>query len=539
MTRDGTHDTPPEDRDLHVGSALHDLYFPDYPSDFLASVWARLDADSGHATAATEMPAAGRAGAADTGPSRSIWARRPLLAGIAAVAVAAAVAATFLFGLPGASDNTGPPPVSAAAIVRIAQRALASGHTLTADCTSTWKMLGVSAPDSPPMVGDTIVRRFSLMLRDDGSYRVTDVPRTLREAIRLSNTTHMGTWELTSDSAYDAMSGVHRYYNSGYDAWAPPGKRVSLDAGELMGCAPGPPDLWTDWPTGGTYDFGGFLRALQTVAGGDVRVATYEGRRVWVVAASLPVLWGPSQSDGPSVVEQKSPSIDRLAVTVDEQTGLPLRTQGWFRGVLFSESRLEDVRVGITLPKGAFTLSFPSGAGVYRRDMGFRQVSLGGVAARVGYTLLVSTDVPPGYKLSQVAAAPRDGSWKWGEAPRGANVVSLRYQRGFDALIVTTRRAERPQRYSHDDAFGYDVGGAASHGFNATGSGRGPAVVRLTSGAFAGVRAWVVTGPLVMPHLWAMKHGVLLTIAGGATADELVTMAESMDDYRHAKEVSP
>jgi hypothetical protein len=33
------------------------------------------------------------------------------------------------------------------------------------------------------------------------------------------------------------------------------------------------------------------------------------------------------------------------------------------------------------------------------------------------------------------------------------------------------------------------------------------------------------------PHLWAVKDGVLLTIAGGATAEELLAIAESLRVY--------
>ncbi len=33
------------------------------------------------------------------------------------------------------------------------------------------------------------------------------------------------------------------------------------------------------------------------------------------------------------------------------------------------------------------------------------------------------------------------------------------------------------------------------------------------------------------PHLWAVKDGVLLTIAGGATAEELLAVANSLHVY--------
>ena len=55
---------------------------------------------------------------------------------------------------------------------------------------------------------------------------------------------------------------------------------------------------------------------------------------------------------------------------------------------------------------------------------------------------------------------------------------------------------------------------------------------RITSGAFAGTTAWIVVATQSSaPHLWAVKDGVLLTIAGGATAEELLAVADSLQVY--------
>ena len=212
MTRDNTRDALPEDRDLRVGSVLGELDVPDYPPDFLASVWARIDEEAGKAPVT---------GSARTHRRRSFWRRRPLLAGVAAAAIAAGAAAALLFGLPGASDKTGPPPVSAAAVVQSAQQALASAQTLVADCTtSTWGLANWMTPDSVPVRGKYhMVTRFHLTLRADGSYRQTLAPLTLEEAQRL---TRAGTsvWGLEDDRAYDATTGTRRSYSRGSATWA-------------------------------------------------------------------------------------------------------------------------------------------------------------------------------------------------------------------------------------------------------------------------------------------------------------------------------
>ena len=51
----------------------------------------------------------------------------------------------------------------------------------------------------------------------------------------------------------------------------------------------------------------------------------------------------------------------------------------------------------------------------------------------------------------------------------------------------------------------------------------------ITSGAFAGVTAHIVLATTSStPHLWAVKDGILVTIAGGASARELLEMADSL-----------
>lgn len=473
----------------------------------------------------------------------AVWRRHRILAGAAVAAVAAAVAAAVLFGVPGAGDRTGPPPVSAAVVVQSAQRALASAGTLVADCTSSrWNLAHWDTPDSVPVRGRYhLVARSRLVLRDDGSYRQTLEPLTLEEARRLAQA-GTSVYALEDDTAYDASTGVRHSYYRGSATWAGDFSTdaVATSAQVLTGCAPGQPDFWLTRPEKGTtFDFGvgGFMRALPAVAGGDVRPSTYQGRPVWIVTAQLPLLWEMWESAGTRSWSLKGPALDRLAVTVDRQTSLPLRTQAWYKGVLFSESRLDDVRVGVDLPSDAFTVDFPVGTKVSRRDMGFRSLTLDGAAARVGHGVLVPKEVPAGSALSQVAVAPRAGSRKWSSAPQGTDIVSLRYQRGFDAVTVTTRRVERPQQFEEKDAFGYDDGMPGSGSFSVPQGGyvAGPTVVRLTAGALAGARARLVTGPLVTPHLWAWKGHVLLTISGAATQDELVAMANSMRTYPNSR----
>lgn len=539
MTHGDPGDRPDEARDHVVGAALDDLHVPDYPPGFLADLRARIGEEAGEKPGA--RAGAPAAGAQQSPPRRSFRRRRVLLAGLAAAV--AVVAGVVLFGLPGASDKTGPPPVSAAAVVQMASDALATVHTLAADCTaSEWGLRNWQTPDSVPVRGKHTVTRSRLLLRDDGSYRETLAPHTLEEAMRLA---HEGTIVpgLVNDRAFDASTGVRRSSYVGSDTWGADfsTSAVLARADVLTGCAPGPPDFQGDGPGAGAFPLGAWSSALPAVIDGEVRSTTYEGRPAWIVTADLPLLWQMWEQGGERAWSLEGSPVDRLAVTVDRQTRLPLRTQEWYKGVLFRETRLENVRVDVELPGDAFTVPVPPGADVERADMGFRSVTLAEAAARVGYRPLVPAGVPAGCTLSRVAVARRAVS---PGAPRGRDVVSMRYQRGLEDVTVTTRLVADPQRYAYADPFAYDydaahVLGPGSFSVAQGGYVAGPEVVKLTTGALSGARALVVTGPPEMPHLSAVKGRLLVTIAGAVTRAELIAMAGSMRAYRASGESVP
>ena len=52
--------------------------------------------------------------------------------------------------------------------------------------------------------------------------------------------------------------------------------------------------------------------------------------------------------------------------------------------------------------------------------------------------------------------------------------------------------------------------------------------MQLTGGAWKGVTAYVVTPLLESPHLWAWRDGVLVTIDGDLTGEQLVEAANSL-----------
>ena len=170
---------------------------------------------------------------------------------------------------------------------------------------------------------------------------------------------------------------------------------------------------------------------------------TYDGRRAWRL--TVPV--EPNQI-APDV------SADRLSITVDRETGVPVRVVATRRGEPRSEVRLEGLRVDAPVDPGELRIEFPPGVDVRREDLGFRRVPLARVRSIVRYAPLVPAWTAPGYEFAEVAVAERGGP----TAPEGSNplsemVVSLAYRRGFDEFLVTTRLA-RPR-----DALAPEEGG--------------------------------------------------------------------------------
>ncbi len=398
-------------------------------------------------------------------PTRSSPARRPRLrfgTRIAAVAAAIGVVAAIV-GWP----RTDEAQVASAAVVKAHVRAsLDTLRTLS----------GVIVTDGP-QAGDE--RRYRFTLDAEGDFRL-DGPAP-GEAI-----------------AYDASTGIarsaQRSASLGGDA---------LFYAERRGVAPGPPDQGP--PTWILPDeLGAYVRAL--FASGDPRIEeiTYAGRAAWRV-------------DVDTVPNAVVPAFsgDRLAITVDRQSGIPVRVVESKAGAVVRELRIEQLAVDGPVAANTFTLSFPPGAEVMRSDEGFRRVSLAEVAGIVGYAPLVPSRLPDGYELAEVAVATEAGpTGTEAGNPPSRMVVSLGYRRGLDRFLVTTRLAGVEQ-WSDPLATG--------EGFVDR-----PEAVHVASGALQGVEAKLVLTPRGIPHVWAVANGLVVTVAGDLSRNELIGIAASL-----------
>jgi len=469
------------EQDKRLREALRNLQPPPPAADARERVRAAVAAAAADAAAerVASTPATAERRRAERRGTFAVFARqRRIVFGLAALAAIALVAGVLLVGLPG---GRGPEPVRASQILQRALRALSSGRTLAAEVTIK---VPKSAGWTPQNRYD--VDHYRIRLRADGSYRLT------RRGPSAVGWSPIKGSPPPVDVVFDARRGVLSTYS--------PGQGLV----ERIGYPPGPPDRWAGiiWA-----DFVAAAHALQVSGAVPPKAAVYEGRPAWILTCSL--FSGPSQ---PTIS-----SAPVFEITVDQATSFPVCFRMVQEGQLQAELRYSSLRLNAPLPDRAFELKVPAGARVTRIQRGFRRSAISQIAKFPGYTVLVPASVPRGFSLIQAAATPRAVTAN--RLVRGRKVVALQYARGFDSLTVTTRTVTDPSSTAKYDPFEPDQSWAALVAWPAT----------ISGGAFRGVTAQVVVAPeTTTPHLWAVKDGVLLTVAGSASAEELLAVAASL-----------
>jgi len=304
-----------------------------------------------------------------------------------------------------------------------------------------------------------------------------------------------GAGEVTT---YDARAGIARSAQRSASAGGD-----TLFYAERTGVAPGPPDQGPpSWILPG--ELGAYVRAALAAGDPAVHEVDVAGRPAW-------------RLDVDTVPNAIAPelSADRFSITVDRETGMPVRVLETKNGTFLRELAIEDARVNAELAPGTFRLAFPAGAEVMRSDEGFRRVPLAAVAGAVGYAPLVPAWLPDGYRLAEVAVAREAGpTGTEGGNPVSRMVVSLAYRRGLDRLLVTTRLRGNAR---WDDPL------ATGEGFVDR-----PETVTIRDGALAGIRAHVLIVPRGIPHLWTETRELVVTVGGDASRAELLRVAGSL-----------
>jgi outer membrane lipoprotein-sorting protein len=462
-----TRSDPTNYRDDELGAALRELEVPEHRPSFHAELHRRL-ADERFARAAVE----GRS--PRVRPMRLRWGLR------VAILVAVVAVVVVAIGIPRTERTpriAGPEVATAAEIKAQVQAALAAMRNLS----------GTVVSDGPE-AGDE--QRFRFTLATEGDFRL--IGPTAEEVI-----------------AYDASRGVTRSVQRSESAGGD-----TFFYAVRRGVAPGRPDLGA--PTWTIPDeFGAFVRALLAAEDPRVREIVYQARPAWRLDIDVV----------PNAIVPDS-SADHLEITVDRETGIPVRVLETNDGAFWREIRIEDLVVNADLPPDTFRLEFPPGAEVLQSDDGFRRVELDEVAGIVGYAPLVPAWIPDGYELAEVAVA-REAAATGSEAanPSSRMVVSLSYRRGLDQFLVTTRlarvRAEGEPELPLTKLWGDPL---------ASGEGILDRSERLTirQGALEGEEAELVLSPRGIPHLWTLTDALVVTVGGDLSRAELVQVTESL-----------
>jgi hypothetical protein len=137
------------------------------------------------------------------------------------------------------------------------------------------------------------------------------------------------------------------------------------------------------------------------------------------------------------------------------------------------------------------------------------------MAAVVGYAPPAPSFVPDGFELLRMAVArSAEATGAAAGNPPSRDVAMLVYGDGFNRLTVTTRRAEG-KRSAWSDPLAVREPTPE------------PTRAEISAGALDGVTASVVVAGGHLPHLWAVTDSLVVTVAGGVSADQLREVAES------------
>jgi hypothetical protein len=135
-------------------------------------------------------------------------------------------------------------------------------------------------------------------------------------------------------------------------------------------------------------------------------------------------------------------------MVVDKETGLVLYVRGASEGAQdhgYDELSLSRVRLNEPLPVDAFQLKRPADAKSSSFDGGYRFGRLETVGAELAFPVMVPASVPPGFRLSDVATALREGSLRdsvqthsrpMNPEPQTARRLQLWYRYGLGSITL-------------------------------------------------------------------------------------------------------
>ena len=517
---------------------------PAHQPGFEQSLWAAIDAVDAESSAGAES-GAGSGRAARTSRTSRRWL---LVAAAAAIVALGVIAVTSRHTVQQLSH---PPVASAAEVVSNVRKALSTFTTVKATIVTLTG--NVSGPDKlePGMTSADWFKQAHV----DGPAAVIGLPHriiaTADGRLRKTVPVDAGTWsttiqpdgsvkvehekthiKLTRDvppvgvETHDDTTGIMGWYAPGYTS---SNQGFAAEQAILTTETPlGPPD--TEGEEASWMGTEGLpVSALSTLAGGTVRATTYEGRPALVVSAK--VVPGPAvqASDGGMMFYGQ---FDELRITVDRATWFPVCFTTLLHGDVVQEERLTHLRLNVPVADAQFRPDFPKGAHVEVYREHFRRVTQAQAASAFSSVPLAPAVLPAGFEYSQAAVARTARFFVMTGAGDAANehwipshdVTALLYRSGFLTLTVTCRR----EAGMHDPLLADPFASDPSQG----GAPNARETVVIHGGALDGVQANVALPPAGVSHLWAFHDGLMITVAGDLTRDQLLQVAGSLQAMR-------
>jgi hypothetical protein len=449
-----------------VDALAREVLLPSGPAPFEAALAQRLAAEPAHGQ--------------PLGPPR--LRRRLWLAGVAAVLVVVALvlasivvspAARWPLPVPTTTPQTAPQELTLAKVLVRAEQAASGVRTLQGRFTRTETAMPTSR---------TVTTSYRFVFASPDRVRVEGGPGAEARLVIIDGPAARGIWVGREDPRPLVSTGLPLVRPQGQDALAPLSEGLTL------------------W----------FRNRLED-ADQPASLTTREGRRVYVLR--LRYEW--STAAGPAL-------ITHLEVWLDPATFLPVRIQYQDRAkpgrvIVRRDVRYTYQRVNGPVPPGAFAV--PAGA-TFRAAGQFRPMPLGQARALASYKVPHIGTLPrPGWRLLRSGFAPVGRpTGSEGGNPKGRDLVVAVYGSGLERLVLTTLLVGDQElgRLQYDDPFGGE------------GIQRATTRYRLRAGAYAGTVAHLGLPSADAPYLWFRSGGVVVTLSGAASSQELIAAAESL-----------
>jgi hypothetical protein len=469
-------------------------------------------------------------------------AHRRLLAGVAAVAAMAVVAAVLVNAFPEGRHTVRslqsavhelqyPPAASAAEAAANVRMALGNARTLSADVTEHYRIVK-GPPESTWQEGWTTADWWARAhiysdaeveaMYERGEYEGPSTAFPTEHEVLSAD----GKWCADCpDGSPPGDPGRVVYHYAGDEA---AGILTSVDGPILRDTSLGEPDDVRNVIELSLQ----FIRSstLATMAHGDLHQTTYDGRPALTISCAI----APVPIEG---LNMDGHQFDAVRFTIDQETWLIVCTSYLLRGQVIWETRLTNVRVNEPLGRRAQReLSALEAAGDDAPSQHFLRVSFSDAAHRFSTRPLEPRVLPSAFHPFAAAVADRarftwwseDGSRNQHYWPQGREVTQLSYRAGFLQFVVTTRSQPAADEPLPADLLVTDPFVNESEADGGENNGTVEAV-KLQGGAWSGVTAYLVTPLLDPPHLWAWHDGVLITVGGDLTRSQVLSVANSLE----------